>query len=372
MRTLRFLLQKEFRQIFRDKNLLRQILMVPIIQLLVFPWAANYEVKNISLAIVDHDHSAYSQKFISKIFSSGYFISSGYVASFHEGYKLIERDKADIVIEIPQDFEKNLVKENQQKIFLAVNAINGVKAIVGTGYLGNIITDFNSQIRAEWIHPDRFNPAPAIEITSSNWFNPLLNYKEFMVPGILAFLVTLIGGIMCSLNIVREKEIGTIEQINVTPIKKQYFILGKLLPFWIMGVFVFSLGLLVARLAYGIVPEGSFLVLYSFVAIYLFAVLGLGLLISTFAETQQQSMAISFFFIMVFNLLSGLYTPIESMPNWAKVITDFNPLRYFIEVMRMVVLKGSGFHDVSHHFLVIFLMAVGLNTWAILHYRKTT
>src|SRR5215213_9889144 len=203
MRTLRFLLQKEFRQVFRDKNLLRQILMVPIIQLLIFPWAANYEVKNISLAIVDHDHSSYSEKFISKVFSSGYFISSGYSASFKDAYQLIERDKADIVIEIPQGFEKNLVRENQQKIFLAVNAINGVKAIVGTGYLASIITDYNSQIRAEWIQTDRFSPAPAIEITSSNWFNPLLNYKMFMVPGILAFLVTLIGGIMCSLNIVR-------------------------------------------------------------------------------------------------------------------------------------------------------------------------
>ena len=372
MRTLRFLLQKEFRQIFRDKILLRQILMVPIIQLLVFPWAANYETKNISLAIVDHDHSSYSQKFISKVYSSGYFVSSGFPASFSDAYRLIELDKADIVIEIPQGFKKNLVRENQQKIFLAVNAINGVKAIVGTGYLSNIIADYNSKVRAEWAQPDRFNPAPAIEITSSNWFNPLLNYKMFMVPGILAFLVTLVGGIMCSLNIVREKEIGTIEQINVTPIRKQYFILGKLLPFWIMATFVFTLGLLISRFAYGIVPQGSILLLYAFLAVYLFAVLGMGLLISTYSETQQQAMSISFFFIMVFNLLSGLYTPVESMPEWAKVITDFNPLRYFIEVMRMVVLKGSGFHDVSHHFLVIFLMAVVLNTWAILNYRKTT
>src|SRR5258706_737933 len=372
MRTLRFLLQKEFRQVFRDKNLLRQILMVPIIQLLIFPWAANYEVKNISLAIVDHDHSSYSEKFISKIFSSGYFIHSDYTSSFKDAYQLIERDKADIAVEIPQGFEKNLVRENQQKIFLAVNAINGVKAIVGTGYLASIITDYNSQIRAEWVQADRFNAAPAIEITSSNWFNPLLNYKMFMVPGILAFLVTLIGGIMCSLNIVREKEIGTIEQINVTPIRKQYFILGKLLPFWIMATFVFTLGLLISRFAYGIIPQGSIVLLYAFLSVYLFAVLGMGLLISTYSDTQQQAMSISFFFIMVFNLLSGLYTPIESMPAWAKVITDFNPLRYFIEVMRMVVLKGSSFHDVSHHFLVIFLMAVVLNTWAILNYRKTT
>jgi ABC-2 type transport system permease protein len=372
MRTLWFLLQKEFRQIFRDKNILRQILMVPSIQLLILPWAANYEVKNISLAIVDNDHSSYSQKFVSKIISSGYFKLAAYSASFKDAYRLIEHDKADIILEIPANFEKNLVRENNQKVFLAVNAINGVKALVGSGYLSSIINDYNGEIKLQWFQPQRFNSAPVIEITSSNWFNPLLNYKVFMVPGILAFLVTMIGSFMCALNIVREKEIGTIEQINVTPIKKYYFILGKLLPFWLIGMFVFTLGLTIARLAYGIIPAGSIGVLYALLAVYLLAVLGMGLLISTYSDTQQQAMSISFFFIMIFNLLSGLYTPIDSMPHWAKVITDFNPLRYFIEVMRMVVLKGSGFHDLQHHFLVVFLFAVVFNTWAILNYRKTT
>src|SRR5262245_35062921 len=173
MRTLRFLLQKEFRQIFRDKNLLRQILMVPIIQLMIFPWAANYEVKNISLAVVDHDHSSYSEKFISKIISSGYFKLYATPASFDEAYNLIEHDKADIALEIPAGFEKNLVREGNQKIFVAVNAINGVKAIVGSGYLAGIINDYNSQIRLEWSQPGRYSPVPSIEIASSNWFNPL-------------------------------------------------------------------------------------------------------------------------------------------------------------------------------------------------------
>jgi len=372
MRTLKFLLQKEFRQIFRDKNILRQILVLPVIQLLVLPWAANYEVKNISLTVIDHDHSVYSKKFISKILSSGYFKLAGFSASYQDAYHLIEHDEADIALEIPQGFEKNLIKENTQKVFLAVNAINGVKALVGSGYLISIINDYNGEIRLEWIQPQRFNPAPVIEIASANWFNPLLNYKVFMVPGILAFLVTMIGSFMCALNIVREKEIGTIEQINVTPIKKHLFILGKLLPFWIIGMFVFTLGLIIARFAYGIIPVGSIIVLYSFLAVYLLAVLGIGLLISTYSETQQQAMSISFFFIMIFNLLSGLYTPVESMPHWAQVITDFNPLRYFIEVMRMVVLKGSGFHDVQHQFLIVFLFAIVFNVWAILNYRKTT
>jgi len=372
MRTIRFLLQKEFRQIFRDKNLLRQMLLAPLIQLLIFPWAANYEVKNINLAVVDHDHSTYSRQVVTKILSSGYFRLAGYNASYKEAFHLIEHDKADIILEIPTGFEKNLVKENEQKIFMAVNAINGVKALVGSGYLASIVNDYNSEVRLEWNQPGRSGTVPVIEITSSNWFNPLLSYKMFMVPGILAFLVTMIGGIMCSLNIVREKEIGTIEQINVTPIKKYHFILGKLLPFWIMGTFVFTLGLVIARFAYGIIPAGNVGVLYAFLSVYLMAVLGLGLLISTYSSTQQQAMSLSFFFIMIFNLLSGLYTPIESMPEWARVITAFNPLKYFIEVMRMVILKGSTFHDIRFQFMAICLFALVLNSWAILNYRKTS
>ena len=370
MRTLKFLLQKEFRQIFRDKNLLRQIFLAPTIQLLILPWAANYEVKNISLAIIDNDHSSYTQQLESKIFSSGYFKLSQYCGSYKEAYQLIETDKADIVLQIPSGFEKNLVKENFQKVFLAVNAINGVKALVGTSYLSNIINDYNSQIRLEQFQPQKISPSPQIEIVSSNWFNPLLNYKMFMVPGILVFLVTMLGGMMCALNIVREKEIGTIEQINVTPIKKYHFILGKLIPFWVIGNVIFTVGLLIAWLAYGIIPAGSIGLLYAFLSVYLLAVLGMGLLISTYAETQQQAMSLSFFFIMIYNLLSGLYTSVDSMPQWAQYIADLNPLRYFIEVMRMVVLKGSGFHDIKHQLFIIFIFALALNTWAILNYRK--
>lgn len=371
MRTLKFLLQKEFIQIFRAKDLLRQIILMPTIQLLVLPWAANYEVRNISLAIIDNDHSPYSERFAAKIFSSGYFIPAKYCSSFKEAYNLIELEQADIALEIPVNFEKGLIREKQQKIFIAVNAINGVKAIIGTGYLGNIIGEYNVEILSRFSTVSRHTTAhPVIEIFPINWFNPLLNYKSFMVPGILVFLVTLLGGILCALNIVREKEIGTIEQINVTPVRKFHFILGKLIPFWLIGIFVFTIGLIIARFVYGILPAGNIFVLYGFLAVYLVAAMGIGLLISTYSNTQLQAMSLSFFFIMIFNLLSGLFTPIESMPEWAQWITVFNPLRYFIEVMRMVVLKGSGFGDIHHQFLVIFIFALAVNTWAILNYRK--
>jgi ABC-2 type transport system permease protein len=372
MRTLKFLLQKEFIQIFRSGTLVRIILLAPIIQLLILPTAANYTIKNINLAIVDHDHSAYSQKLISKIFSSGYFKLAGYDQTYDEAYKLIENDKADIILEIPQNFERDLVREGNQKVFVAVNAINGVKALGGSGYLNQIINNFKGDVRAELIQPASFNPAPVIEVASSNWFNPYLVYFLFMVPGILVLLLTNVGGNMSALNIVREKEIGTIEQINVTPIKKYHFILGKLIPFWLLGFLIFTVGLLIARFVYGIIPLGNISLLYLFAAVYLFALLGFGLLISTYSQTQQQAQSVIFFFFMIFNLMSGLFTPIDSMPKWAQIMTYFIPVKYFIEVMRMNVLKGSGLHDISFDLIAVLIMGVILNVWAVINYKKTT
>ena len=372
MRTLRFLLSKEFSQIFRDASILRLIFVMPVIQLLVLPWAADYEVKNIKVAIVDNDHSDYSRQFISKLTASGYFLLDQYTSSYAEAAKEIEKDDADIVVQIPSHFEKNLVKENEASMLLAVNAINGVKAVLGAAYLQKIIQDYNNQVREEWIQMPRFSPEINIEVQSSNWYNPLMDYKWFMVPGILVVLVTMVGSFLTSLNIVREKEIGTIEQINVTPIKKHHFILGKLIPFWILGLLILSIGLLISWIAYGILPLGSFITIYIFAGVYLLAVLGLGLLVSTFCTSQQQAMLISFFLMMIFILLGGLYTPIDSMPEWAQWITALNPVTYFIEVMRLVILKGSSLTDIAPQLGIIFLFAFVLNTWAVINYRKRT
>jgi ABC-2 type transport system permease protein len=371
MRTLLFLLQKEFRQIFRNKALLPMLFIAPIIQLIILPFAADYEVKNISLVVIDHDHSPYSQKMISAVTASGYFSLHAYVPSYKEAYRLIENDKADLILEIPQHFERNLIREGNQQVYIAINAINGTKAGLGGAYLNSILGDFNNSIRMELME-GKSNNASVIEVVSSNWFNPLMNYHIFMVPGILAILVTMVGGYMSALNIVKEKEIGTIEQINVTPVRKHHFILGKLIPFWILGMLIFTIGLFgVARFIYGIIPVGSILLLYCFLAVYLVAILGFGLLISTYSDTQQQAMSLAFFFVMIFNLMSGLFTPIESMPHWAQIIAWCNPVSYFNDVMRMVVLKGSSFDDISNHLLIVILIGIILNAWAILNYRKT-
>ncbi len=373
MRTIKFLLQKEFRQIFRNRAIIAMICVMPVVQLAVLPWAADYEVKNVNLAVTDHDHSTYSQQLINKITASGYFRLTGYNASYKEAMTLIESDAADLILEIPAGFEKNLVRENQQKLFVAVNAINGTKANLGGAYLAEIIKDYNSEIRTELTAGTVSDtPLHVIEVTSSNWFNPMMNYKVYMVPGILAILVTMVGGFLSALNIVKEKEVGTIEQINVTPIKKHHFILGKLIPFWVLGNVVFTLGLIVSWLIYGIVPAGNLIVLYSFISVYLTAVLGFGLLVSTFCDTQQQAMFIMFFFMMLFILLGGLFTSIDSMPDWAKAVTKFNPVRYLIEVMRMVILKGSELKNIIPHLVIVALFAIGLNVLAIINYKKTS
>jgi ABC-2 type transport system permease protein len=370
MRVLKFLLQKEFRQILRDPSIFRVLFLAPILQLLILPLAADYQIKNINLSVVDHDHSQYSQRLINKIVASGYFKLKDYSATFTQALHSVEQDKADLILEIPANFEKDLVKNSKANLFVAANAINGIKAGLGSAYIQQIIQGFNQSVRMQWIQFPRLNPQPVIDVEYSDWYNPHMNYQFFMVPGILVMLLTIIGSNFAALNIVKEKELGTIEQINVSPIKKIYFILGKLIPFWVLALVVLTVGLAIARLAYGIIPLGHYITIYIFSAIYLLAILGLGLLLSTYAQTQQQSFLVAFFLIMIFNLMSGLFTPIESMPHWAQIITWFNPVTYFIEVMRMVILKGSGLADIKNQIFAVIGFAVFFNGWAILNYRK--
>ncbi|HEY1018161.1 MAG TPA: ABC transporter permease [Sediminibacterium sp.] len=370
MNPLKYILEKEFKQIFRDPAIIRVIFILPVIQLIILPLTADYEIKNINISIIDRDHSTTSNRFIHKITSSNYFKLIDYSGDFNQAMTGIDNDKADLIIELPRGFEADLYAQKKATIFLAVNAINGVKANLGATYLRTIIQNYNNDFRIALLTPGRFNELPIIETTSSNWYNPKMNYKFFMVPGILVLLITMIGLNLSAINIVREKEIGTIEQINVTPIKKIHFILGKLIPFWILGLIVITIGLFIAWLFYGIIPLGTYFTIYVFAAVYLLVILGIGLLISTYAENQQQAMLISFFLLMIFVLMGGLYTNIDSMPDWAQWVTKFNPVAYFIEVMRRVVLKGSGLSDIKQPLFIMLIFAIVVNYWAVISYRK--
>lgn len=371
MSRLKILLQKEFRQIFRNRIILAIALIAPVMQFLILPLAASYEIKNINLVVVDKDHSTLSGDLLSKITASGYFRLIDHPGSYEDAYSYIETDEADVILEIPAGFERNLVREGSQQVFIALNAINGTKAGLGGSYLNDIIHRFNRDILLQLSPSAKSGKSGGPEVAATQWFNAKRNYKLSLIPGILALLVTMVGGFLSALNIVKEKEIGTIEQINVTPVRKRDFIFAKLIPFWLLANVVFTIGMLLAYFVYGIVPRGSIPLLYGFIAVYLLAVLGFGLLVSTFCHTQQQAMFIMFFFIMVFVLLGGLFTPIDSMPVWAQWLTRLNPVAYLIEVIRMVMLKGSGLKDILPQLGTILLMAIILNGWAILNYKKT-
>ncbi|PJC07151.1 MAG: ABC transporter permease, partial [Flavobacteriaceae bacterium CG_4_9_14_0_8_um_filter_34_30] len=212
-----------------------------------------------------------------------------------------------------------------------------------------------------------------INITTipSFWYNQTLNYKTFMVPGILVLLVTMITLFLAGMNIVREKEIGTLEQINVTPIKKHQFIIGKLFPFWVIGLSLLTIGLIIAKIIFNVPILGSLGLMYAYTSVYILVILGMGLFISNFTDTQQQAMFIAWFFVVIFILMSGLFTPIESMPQWAQIVTEFNPIKYFVEVMRMVMLKGSTFTDMLPQFSKTLLYAFIMNVLAVWSYKKT-
>lgn len=365
---IRYLLEKEFRQIFRNPFLPRLVIIFPCITLLVMPWAADFEVRNIRLASVDSDMSYNSRRLTEKVFSSGYFIrsGSGAVYSHEDAMRDIEKGRADAVLEIPSGFGSALAGGGSAVVYVASDAVNSTRAGLAVSYLGAIVDDYMTESSSLPGAGKLVLP----EIIPLYRFNNSLDYKTFMVPALMVMLVTMLCGFLPALNIVGEKEAGTLEQINVTPVKKHIYIISKLIPYWIIGFVVITIGFLLARLVYSLVPAGKLHVLYIFTAVYVLTVSGLGLVISNYSGTMQQAMFVMYFFILILILISGLFTPVDSMPEWARMITSLNPLRYYIEAMRSVYLKGSGIEDLYKQLLALFLFAVSFNAWAVASYRK--
>lgn len=369
---IKFLIEKEFKQIRRNTFLPRLILIMPIAMMLILPWAADMEVKDVNLCVVDNDHSSYSGRLIQKVTSSGYFRLTNIASSNEEALRSIERGESDIILDIQPGFEKNLVKEGISNVMISANAVNGTKAGLGSSYLSTIMADFAGDVRGEWMPTVGQSVLPVINIVPQGKFNPHLDYKVFMIPALMVMLLTMLAGFLPALNIVGEKEAGTIEQMNVTPVSKFTFILAKLIPYWLIGFVVLAICFGLAALVYGIFPAGSLLTIYLFASVYILVVSGLGLIISNYSDTTQQAMFVMFFFMMLMILMSGLFTPISSMPDWAQNITVVNPLRYFIEVMRMIYLKGSVFADMKMQMAALCGFAVVLNLWAVFSYKKSS
>jgi len=287
-----------------------------------------------------------------------------------EANEIIEKNGADCILHIPYGFERNLMRENQSEIQFLIDGINGTAASLINAYSSSVISDFNRNIIVDITQMPNLKDMNPVNVETSYWYNPELNYKIYMLPGILVILVTIVSMFLAAMNIVREKEMGTIEQLNVTPIQKVEFIVGKLVPFMIIALFELAFGLTIGRLFFHIPMVGNLGLLFGFTVVYLLVVLGLGLFISTISSTQQQVMFIAFFFMLVFILMSGIFTPTESMPVWAQRVNIINPFYYFMRVIRMILLKGSGFWDISYEFFSLLVYAIIMLSLSVWRYRK--
>ncbi len=349
------------------------IFVLPLLQLIILSNAATFEVKNIKFGFIDKDNTSTSRALLEKFNTSTYFDVVTDFPSEELASSAMLLGEVDVVLEIPSYLERDLQKEKHATLGVTINAIDGAAAGVENVYVSQIIQSFNRHLKVDLlqISDEQIQPV-TIDSIPLFWYNETLNYKTFMVPGILVLLVTMITLFLSGMNIVREKEIGTLEQINVTPIKKSQFIIGKLFPFWVIGMGLLTIGLIIAKVLFNVPMVGSLVLMYFYTSIYILVVLGIGLFISNFTDTQQQAMFIAWFFMVIFILMSGLFTPIESMPKWAQLLTELNPIKYFVEVMRMVMLKGSGFMDILPQLLKTVLYAIIMNGLAVWSYKKTT
>lgn len=368
MRFLRVLLRKEFLQIFRDKLLLRQMIMAPFIQLLVLSSAATFEVKTSRLYLVDRDQTSMSRGLAEKLTASRRFRIVGTTLSMKSANEALLARKADMILNIAPDFEKELVRTKTASIQMIFNAEDGALAGVTSSYAQQIIAQYAKDLGASLSRT--VSESSRIEMRTRGWYNQELDYKHYMVPGILVQLLTLVGTMMTAMNIVREREIGTLDQLNVTPIPRSAFIAAKLVPFMSIAMVEFIIGLIVARWVFGVPMIGSLTLLFFCTIVYLVVALGLGLWVSTIVHTQQQAMFVSFFILLIYLLMSGLFTPVRSMPQWAQWMAEVNPVKHFIVIIRSILLKGAGFMDILRPLAILMLSGVIVLTLAVRQYHK--
>lgn len=360
--ALKYLIQKEFTQIRRNAFLPRLIVVFPIMIMCVMPWVMNMEVKNVKVAVVDNDRSTLSQQLVHSIEASNYFVFKGQMPTYQVALKSIEKTSTDVVVVIPQDYSRDVTLGKQPQVLIAANAVNGTKGSIGSAYLSQIVTAH--------VNPN----AAAIQSKVSTLFlyNKHLNFKLFMIPALFAIIMMLLTGFLPALNIVGEKEAGTIEQINVTPVSKWSFILAKLIPYWIIALFVITVCLLLAWAVYGITSAGPLLLIYLLAMLLAVFWSSFGLMISNYSNTMQQAIFVMWFFVVMMLLLSGLFTPTRSMPSWAYATTYVNPMSYFVDAIRTVFIRGGGISSIWHQILALLGIGAVMGTWAVISYKKNS
>jgi ABC-2 type transport system permease protein len=370
MRRIFFLAQAEVLHILRDRVLLAQVLVVPIVQLLILSNAATFEIRNTPIQIVDFDRTSVSRGLINHLAASGHFQIAGDVPSLDRANEALLAGTVTMVVVIPHDFEVSLRRTGVAPVELSMNAEKGSAAGIVQSYASRVLAQYATELTAPRLRSPSFGGQARIDVRVRGRYNPALNYKHYMVPGILVALVTMIGTLLSAQNIAREKELGTLEQLNVTPITRGQFIVAKLLPFWVLGLLELSLGLIVGKLVFDIPMRGSVPLLFGVAGVYLAVALGIGLLISAMVETQQQAMFVTFFIVNIYLLMSGLFTPIDSMAPWVRVASQINPVRHFVTISRAILMKAAGPAEIARPFAILALSAVIALTIAVRQYRK--
>jgi ABC-2 type transport system permease protein len=371
IRRILFLARAEVLHVVRDRATLAQVLVVPIVQLLILSNAATFQILNTATYVVDLDRTSTSRGLITRFAASGFFQVTGQSASLDVANEALLRGDVTMVLTIPPQFERDLVRDGAAPIELSVNAEKGSAAGIVQSYAATIVGAYSAELsRVAKAAPIRGNAR--IDVRTRNWYNQTLNYKHYMVPGILVALVTLIGTLLTAQNIAREKELGTLEQLNVTPMTRGQFIAAKLLPFWVLGLIDLGIGLLVGWLVFGVPMRGSVLLLFGSAALYLIVALAIGLWISTLVETQQQAMFVTFFIMNVYLLMSGLFTPIDSMAPWVQVVSQLNPVRHFVTIARAILIKGAGLAEIAQPLIILIVYGAVMLTLAVRQYSKRT
>ncbi len=368
--TLKYLLEKEFKQFFRHQFMPKLVVLFPLMIMVLMPWATTLDIKDINTIVADHDASTMSCDLIKAIHNSSYFRLMDVTESHAEAADAMEFGDADLIVEIPAGFEESYIRNGSADLLVAINTVNTTKGVLGRAYIQMLTTEFT--VREPSPAPAAQTTLPQLEILVKNMYNPLLDYKHTMVPGLMVVVIMLLCGFMPAVNIVQEKELGTIEQINVTPVSKLSFILAKLIPFWIIGIFALVVSMLLAWLIYGLYPVGSLWNILLFTALFILTMTGMGLIISNSSSTMQQATFVMLFFIIIFIMMCGLLTPVKSMPMWAQAVAAVNPTKYMVDAMRGIYLKGSDMADLWREAAALAAMAVILNVWAILSYRKNS
>ncbi len=359
---MRHLIIKELLQLVRNSFMPRLILVFPVVMICVLPLVMDMDVKGVNVVVVDHDNSDLSRRLIQRIEALDRFELVGLCPTYGEAMGKIEDCTADLIVEVPQDYQKDVARGSMSPILVAANAVNGTKGSMGASYVSSVISQ-NLPLAAT-------SQQGGETFSTLYLYNNHLDYKRYMIPALFTMLVMMLCGFLPALNIVGEKESGTIEQINVTPVSRFTFILSKLIPYWAIAMLVLTVCLLLSKLVYGIVPAGNIALIYLISLLLALVFSGLGLVVSNYSDTMQQAIFVMWFFVMCMMLLSGLFTPISSMPNWAQAMTRLFPASYFIDAIRTIFIRGGTFTDIIPQTSCLLGFALFFDLWAVISYRK--